>query len=291
MEYDAPLYRPPSEAFSLILQVTLGCSHNGCRFCGMYKGKKFKIRPWEDIEKDINEMSVAGRNTEKIFLADGNALTLETTVLTRLLEKLYRDFPLLKRVTAYAGPLDIINKTAEELKLIREAGLTMLYLGLESGNEEILRKMNKGVNAGEMVLAGRRAIDAGFSLSVTVIIGLGGREKSKQHAVDTARVLNSINPMYVGALTLMPVSGTALHRWVREGQFEIQSPLESLREIMWLLDETRLSNCVFRCNHASNYLPLKGVLDREREMLVTLLGDAINNPARYKLKPEFMRGL
>lgn len=291
LNYDLPLFRPPSEAYSLILQVTIGCSHNACAFCGMYKTKKFRVKEWSEIEVDITLAAREMRHARRIFLADGNALAMSTSGMLHLLGRLYRAFPFLERVSAYAGPKDILNKSGEELREIRQAGLEILYLGVESGNEEILRQMYKGVAPEEMIAAGQKAIQAGFKLSVTVINGLGGRAMLREHALDTARLLSQIDPHYLGLLTLMPVPGTVLEKRITRGEFELPGPLEILAEIKLMLENMQLSNCIFRCNHASNYLPLKGTLSKDQAALVTLLENVLKNPAQYRLKPEFLRGL
>lgn len=291
MNYDMPLFRPPSEAFSLILQVTLGCSHNSCTFCGMYKMKKFRVRSWEEIDRDIREAAEYTEGVDRIFLADGNALAMETDMMLALLKRLYGAFPGLERITSYAGPQDLIKKSPEDLRAIRSGGLTMLYLGVESGSDRILREVGKGVDADQMVQAGLRAKEAGFELSVTVLTGLGGKEKSLENAVETAAVLNRIQPDYVGALTLTPTPNTPLYRKMKKGEFLLLDPLENLQELKWLLEKLEQGNCLFRCNHASNYLPLKGRLPVDRDRLVALLGDVVGNPGRYRLKPEHLRGL
>ncbi|MCL6478348.1 MAG: B12-binding domain-containing radical SAM protein [Peptococcaceae bacterium] len=292
MKYDMPLFRPPSEAYSLILQVTIGCSHNACTFCGSYKMKRFRVKEWADIESDIREASDYARGADRIFLADGNALAMETGLMIRLLEKLHSVFPGLKRVSAYAAPGDLLGKSPAELKAVRDGGLNMLYLGVESGSDAILKEVNKGVTAAEMVEAGRKAIEAGFELSVTVLTGLGGKEKSRENAVETAAILNKIQPDYIGALTLIPVPNTVLYNKVKKGEFELLSPLENIRELYWLVSGLSLEKrCLFRCNHASNYLPLKGTLPEDRDRLAALLEDVVGNPHKYKLKPENMRGL
>jgi len=292
MKYDMPLFRPPSEAFSLILQVTLGCSHNACTFCGMYKMKKFRVREWTEIDRDISEAAAFSEGVERIFLADGNALAMETEMLETLLERLYRSFPDLKRVSSYAGPGDLLGRPLEELKRIRKSGLQLLYLGVESGSAHILKEVNKGVSPDEMVEAGRRAKEAGFELSVTVLTGLGGKSKSLENAVDTAAVLNRMQPDYIGALTLTPTPNTLLYKKMKKGEFQLLDPLENLQELKWLVEKLEMNgSCLFRCNHASNYLPLRGSLPQDREKLAGLLADVVENPHRYKLKPESMRGL
>lgn len=292
MKYDMPLFRPPSEAFSLILQVTLGCSHNACTFCGMYKTKKFRVKDWPEIDLDIRDAAAFSGGVERIFLADGNALVMETEKMEVLLKKLYRSFPDLKRVSSYAGPGDLLGKPTEELKRIRDSGLKLLYLGVESGSAGILKEVNKGVSPDEMVEAGRRAKDAGFELAVTVVTGLGGKSKSRENAVETAAVLNRLQPDYIGALTLTPTPDTVLYKKIEKGAFQLLDPLENLQELKWLVEKLDMSgNCLFRCNHASNYLPLRGTLPQDREKLTGLLADVVENPHRYKLKPEIMRRL
>ncbi len=291
MKYDMPLFRPPSEAFSLILQVTIGCSHNACTFCGMYKMKKFRVREWDEIEADILEVSAVARDAERIFLADGNALAMEKGKMLRLLKKLYGTFPSLKRVTAYAGPGDLLDKTVGELKEIRDSGLSMVYLGVESGSDDILKEVKKGVDSAGMARAGLRAREAGLALSVTVLTGLGGRSKSRENAVETAVLLNKMQPGYIGALTYTPTPDTVLYDRIKKGEFSVLEPLDNLRELHWMLENLELENCLFRCNHASNYLPLKGKLPEDRDRLTALLGDVVDNPGRYRLKSENMRGL
>lgn len=291
MQYDMPLFRPPSEAYSLILQVAVGCSHNACTFCGMYKMKKFRVKDWAEIESDIREASQYSARVDKVFLADGNALAMDTGQMVRLLDKLYKTFPDLKRVSSYAGPRDLLKKSMDELKTISGSGLKLLYLGVESGSDDILKGVNKGVTAAEMTEAGLRAKEAGFELSVTVLTGLGGKSRSHQNAVETAALLSHIQPDYIGALTLTPTPNTILYNKIKEGEFLTLDPLENLQEIKWMLENLSLKKCLFRCNHASNYLPLKGVLPDDKERLTSLLDDVVQNPKKYKLKPEYLRGL
>ncbi|MDQ0287639.1 radical SAM superfamily enzyme YgiQ (UPF0313 family) [Desulfofundulus luciae] len=291
MQYEPPLFRPPSEASSLILQVTLGCSHNACAFCGMYKGKKFRPRTLAEIMADVEEAARFWPGVRRIFLADGNALAMDTRELLRLLQHLYQTFPELERVSCYAGPLDLLRKEPEELRELREAGLRLLYLGVESGSDLVLKRMHKGVNAAEMVCACQRALDAGFELSVTVITGLGGRELSREHARATASVINAINPTYLAALTLIVVPNTPLYSQVQEGKFFLLNPEESLQELKWLLAGLEVDKCIFRCNHASNYLPLKGTLKRDRDKLIGILEEALREPGSVPLRPDYARGL
>ncbi|MCG8400172.1 MAG: radical SAM protein [Firmicutes bacterium] len=291
MHLEPPVFRPPSEAFSLILQLTIGCRHNACTFCGMYRGKKFRVKSWDEIKKDIDQCLAQMGHVKRVFLADGDALWAPASLIVQTAEYLYKHFPGLERVSMYAGPLDILGKSPEELKAIHGSGVQMLYLGVESGNEDILQAIRKGVTAGEMVLAGQKALQAGFSLSVTVINGLGGKDLWRENALDTARVLSEINPTFVGALTLMVVPNTPLYQKIQRGDFEIPDSAGILRELKCLLENINLTQCVFRSNHASNYLPLRGTLNRDRDKLVALLEQAVSNPGAVPLRPEISRGL
>ncbi|HZK18684.1 MAG TPA: radical SAM protein [Clostridia bacterium] len=292
MHYDEPVFRPPSEAFSLIIQVTIGCSHNACTFCGMYKGKKFRIKPWEQLEQELDEIKTHYSEAKRIFLADGNSLAMDTELLAKVLKKLYADFPNLERVSSYAGPRDLLKKTPEELVYLRSLGLNLLYLGVESGSDKILKEIKKGVDSETMLKAGRVALDAGFDLSVTIIIGLGGQKDSREHAIETGKLISAMDPTYLGALTLMLVPGTSLHKDYTEGKFKLLNPKQTLEELYLLVENLRnLTHCVFRSNHASNYLPLRGTLDRDRKQLLSILSNAIENPESVRLKPEFARGL
>lgn len=289
MRYDPPVFRPPSEAASLILQVALGCSHNACTFCGMYKGKKFRVKSWPEIEADIQSAKQAFPGATRVFLADGNALSLENSVLINILKQLYSEFTYLERVGIYAGPKDILSKKTEELKELKDCGLGILYLGLESGSDRVLRMVKKGVSAAQMVEAGRKVLAAALPLSVTVIIGLGGPELSEEHAAETAAAVSAINPTFLSALTLMITEDAPIFEKVRRGEFKLLTPVQGLKEIKMLLEKVSLNNCVFRSNHASNYLPLKGTLNQDKAALISLLDQALADPGL--LRPEFMRGL
>ncbi|MCL2337548.1 MAG: radical SAM protein [Firmicutes bacterium] len=291
MHLEPPVFRPPSEAFSLILQLTIGCRHNACTFCGSFRSKKFRIKSWEEMKNDIDSCAQQMIGTQRIFLADGDALAAPAPLIIQTVERLYSKFPGLERVTMYAGPLDILAKSEAELKEIRQAGVTMLYMGLESGNEAILKAVCKGVNPTEMIEAGRKAMAAGFELSVTIIDGLGGTALWREHATDTAKVLSAIDPNYAGTLTLMVLRNTPLYRRVQRGEFEVPDTMGFLAELKCLLENVNLTNCVFRSNHASNYLPLGGVLNRDRDRLVALLEKAITQPGDIPLRPEKSRRL
>lgn len=290
MQYEGPLYRPPSEAYSLIVQITIGCSHNKCNFCTMYKTKSFRIRSLDEILADLTSARQQMRFVDKIFLADGDALIIPTSDLLTILHKIKEIFPECKRVTIYGSPKAINKKSVSELEQLKNAGLAMVYMGLESGNEEILKDINKGVTAAEMIQAGQKVKKAGILLSITVISGIGGREKIEQHARDTALVLNQIDPEYLGLLTLMLVPGTELYEQNQQGKFSLITPPEVMMETKIMLENLQLTNCVFRANHASNYIPLAGTLPQDKERLLQLINKTLNAPQSV-FKEEYMRGL
>ncbi|MGI6227590.1 MAG: radical SAM protein [Peptococcales bacterium] len=289
MQYDFPLYRPPSEAMSLILQITLGCSHNKCTFCSMYKTKKYRVKTPQEIQEHLDRAKRKFPHATKIFLADGNVLAMDALELKNLVERLYIEFPYLERVTSYAGPKDILAKTENELRELRKAGLTMLYLGVESGNAQVLKNVKKGVTPREMVEAGQKAIKAGFKLSCMIISGLGGKELWEEHALDSAKVISEINPDYFALLTLLVEEETSLYNQVEQGKFELLKPNEVISETKLMLENLELSDCVFRSNHPSNYLSLKGVLNKDKDRLVDVLAQA--QQEQFKLRPEGWRGL
>ena len=288
MRYKGKVYRPPSEAYSLIVQVTYGCSHNGCAFCDMYDDKHFAMRPMEEIREDFELARQVYRRVERVFLADGDALMRRTDELLQILGLAYGLFPECERVTCYASPTSLHIKSEEDLRLLREHGLTMVYMGLESGCDEVLEKMNKGHDAASIVAAGQKARRCGMELSVTAISGLGSRELMTQHAIDTARALSAMKPEYIGLLTLMVERGTPLERWVREGSFTVLGPMEVLQETELFLQHIDSEGSVFRMNHASNYLTLKGTLNRDREALLAKVQQGLQGCG---LRSESMRAL
>lgn len=289
MDYEFPLYRPPSEGNSLILQITVGCSHNQCTFCYMYKTKKFRVKTLEEIEKHINSAKKEYPNTTRIFLADGNALSMDTRLLVEIIQRLYLEFNHLERVTAYAGPNDILRKTDKELEELRSSGLTMLYLGVESGSTQVLKNIKKGVTPEKMIEAGQKAIRAGFQLSCMIISGLGGKELWKEHALESAKVISAIDPDYLALLTLLVEEGTELYSQVESGTFSLLSPEEVIDETKLFLDNLELTDCVFRSNHPSNYITLKGILNRDKDKLITILTKAQEDEIEFK--PEYWRVL
>lgn len=269
MRYEGSIYRPPSEAHSLILQVTIGCSHNNCTFCSMYKDKKFRIRNISDVLEDLDYARKHYRGTTRVFLADGDALVLKTDDLIKILDRIKENFPECERVGIYASPQDILRKSLEDLKLLHEHGLGIAYLGVESGSPEILKAIKKGVTPEEMVEAGKKINASGIDLSMTLISGLGGKHNWKEHAVKSGEIISKINPKYVGLLTLMLEPGTELYNDIRQGRFEVLSPEEVLLETKEMIKNIEgVSDCVFRSNHASNYLSLRGTLPQDKERLL-----------------------
>jgi len=289
MYYDMPLYRPPSEAYSLIFQVTLGCSHNRCAFCIMYRKKKFRIRSWEELKADILEAALSYRGIDKIFLADGDALVIDTDYMLQILNFLYEKFPALERVSAYANPANLLKKSKEDLQRIRKAGLQMLYFGIETGDDELLVKIKKGATAHELITSAKKAIDAGFILSATIILGLAGKKGSERHAIETARVCSAINPQYLSALTLMFEGDNRYFYRCMGKDWEMMDKLEILNELRTMIEHFHLDKCIFRSNHASNYLPIKATLNHDKERLLKEIDNALKNPKG--LRPEFLRAL
>ena len=288
VRYKGKVYRPPSEAYSLIIQVTYGCSHNRCAFCDMYDDKHFAMRPMEEIREDFEQARRVYRRVERVFLADGDALLRKTDDLVQILGLIYGLFPECQRVTCYASPTSLQIKSEEELRLLREKGLKMVYMGLESGCDAVLERMDKGHTAAQIIAAGQKARRSGLQLSVTAISGLGSRELWREHAVETAQAFNAMNPEYIGLLTLMVEPGTPLEKWVREGSFYVLKPVEVMQEMELFLQHIDSPGSVFRMNHASNYLTLKGTLNQDRERLLQQVRQGL---AGRGLKDEFLRGL
>ncbi len=290
IRYEEPVYRPPSEAGSLILQATIGCSHNGCAFCYMYKEKSFRARRWEELEAEIRYAAVRWPDTRRVFLADGDAFALGTDKLERILDALRSSFPMLQRVTAYATPQNLLKKSVPEMKLLRGKGLSILYYGVESGDPKLLESIGKGATPDEMAGGCGRAKEAGIKLSVTVILGLGGREGSLRHARATALLVNRIQPRYLSALTLMLGPFADEYRGCMGPDFSFNGPLDDIGELREMVSILETEKCIFRSNHASNYLALAGTLMRDRERLLAEIDEAIENP-ETSLRPEWTRGL
>jgi len=291
LRYEGDIYRPPSEAGSLILQATIGCSHNRCTFCGMYKKKKFRIRSLEEIEQEIKYVSRFMPRTRRVFLADGNALVIPSEKLLQILQALDGAFPNLERVSVYGNPQDLLEKTSEELVELKNHKLGIIYLGLETGSAAVLRDIKKDVTPEEIIKGAAKAKKVGVPLSITVLNGLAGLEGSENHARETARVLNQIDPEYLGLLSLIPVPGTTTYRHFKQGKLTSLNPWQLLEEIKMMVEGLELTECVFRANHASNYMPMKAILSRDRETLLKELNQVLIRKAPGSLKSEFLRGL
>jgi len=290
VRYHGAVIRPPSEADSLILQVTYGCSNNTCDFCGTYLDKPFAVRPSQEVEDDIVGLPAAvRRRTRRVFLADGDALALSTRRLLDILALLRRELPGLERVSSYANAKNLLAKSVDELREIRRADLELIYLGLESGDDQTLADIHKGMTVAEQIEGCRRASEAGIRLSVTAILGLAGVERSLLHAEATGRALSAIDPQYIGVLSLMIEPGTAMERRVRSGDFRTPDALGMLRELREIIAATDVSDCLFRSNHASNYLPVGGHLPEDKEKMLATLDRALDAPDQARLKPEAWR--
>ncbi len=284
------MIRPPSEADSLIVQVTYGCSNNTCDFCGTYLDKPFAVRPFEEVVEDITGLPVSVRQrVRRVFLADGDAMALSSRKLDAILDLLHRALPNLERVSSYANARNLLGKSTSELAALRERGIQLLYLGLESGDEQTLADIHKGITVAEQIEGCRRATDAGVQLSVTAILGLAGRERSLVHARATGEALSAIDPEYIGLLTLMLTPGTAMERKVATSQIVLPDSIGMLRELREIVAHLDVSDCLFRCNHASNYLPIGGRLPGDKAAILTQLDRVLDAPASTQLRPESWR--
>jgi radical SAM superfamily enzyme YgiQ (UPF0313 family) len=292
MEYERMIIRPPSEANSLLLPITIGCSHNKCTFCITYIGVKFRIRPVEDIKRDIDKVAKNySRSLRRVFLEDGDAIIAPQRRLVEVLKYLNQKFPNLERIGTYTTPQATLIKSVDELKELHELGLKIAYMGVESGDEGLLKKINKGATYDQIVEAGRKIKQAGITLSVTVILGLGGPEGSQNHALKTARILSDIDPDFAGALTILLVPGTPLHRDWEEGKFELITPFQSLVELKMIIENANFTDCFFTANHASNYLPIKARLPKQKTEVLKLINEVLESQDMSRLRPEFTRAL
>ena len=289
MHYEGTIIRPPSEANSILLQITVGCSRNSCTFCGTYAGERFRIKSDDVIMEDIAFAAAYCRRQRRVFLCDGDALIVPQVRLMRILEAIRTELPWVTRVGAYANAKSLKRKSIEELRELQRIGLGIVYMGLETGDDETLRRIHKGAGAAEMTAMGLKAREAGFKLSITVLLGIAGPDRSQIHARETGRVLTAIDPDYVGALSLMLIPGTPLHADWRNGDFILISPAQMLAELRTMLAETHLSQGLFHANHASNYLPIKARLPKDKAATLMLIDSAL--AGEISLKPEFMRAL
>ncbi|MBM4348326.1 MAG: radical SAM protein [Deltaproteobacteria bacterium] len=289
MKYEGMIFRPPSEAESLILQVTVGCSYNRCTFCGAYQGKRFRIKSIEEIKEDIDEASAY--RIRRVFLADGDALIIPQKELLQILSYLRKRLRGLDRVGIYANAKDILLKGIEELKALRDLGVGIIYLGLESGDPEVLKRIKKNATVDQLIRAGKRVKESGILLSVTVILGLGGVEGSQAHAQETAKVLSEMDPDYVGALSLMIVPGTPIEREIETGKLILPTPFGLIQELETMIENSHMTRCFFASNHASNYLPLRIQLPEEKEDVLRRIREVLQRKDPALLRPEYLRAL
>ena len=288
MHYEGFIIRPPSEADSLLLQVTLGCSHNKCTFCGAYKEKRFTIKEDAIIDADIDYASTNLGFFRRVFLIDGDALIIPQQRLVRILSRIREKMPWIQRIGIYANAKGILRKTEGELAILRDLGLEIVYFGLESGDAQVLQDVGKGHTPERMIEAGRKIRAAGMKLSAMVILGLAGRERSSEHACATGKALSAIDPNYVGVLTLMIHPGTPLAAQVNDGRFELLTPHEMLKELREMLTHTDMTRGLFFANHASNYLPLRVKMPAGKQKAIQSLDSALRG--QTALKSEWMRG-
>jgi len=290
MKYEGMIYRPPSEANSLILQVTVGCSYNGCTFCHSFRDRTFRIKSFDEIKEDIDQASSFGP-IPRVFLADGDALIIPQPDLIRILKYLKLKISGLERVGIYANAVDVLKKDMDELKELKALGLGIIYLGLESGNPEVLKRVKKNATVEQMIRAAKRVKEAAIQLSVTVLLGVGGVELSHDHAADTGKVLSEMDPEFVGALSLIVVPGTPIDEELRSGRLVLPNPFELIRELGIMIANCRFTECFFASNHASNYLPLRIRMPREKERALQLIREVLKRKDPDLLRPEYMRAL
>ena len=291
MKYEGMIFRPPSEAGSLILQVTVGCSYNRCTFCGAYQGKSFRIKSFEEVKEDIDEVNSCNPQIQRVFLADGDALILPQKELLRILEYLKARLKRLERIGIYANAKDILRKEVEELKRLKDLGLGILYLGVESGDREVLKRIKKNATVDQLVQAARRVKESGVLLSVTVLLGIGGTERSQTHAEETGKVLSEMDPDYVGALSLMVVPGTPIEREIEAGKLELPTPFGLIQELETMIKNCQFTDCFFASNHASNYLPLRIRMPEEKEEALRRIREVLRRKDSTLLRPEYLRAL
>ena len=289
MRYEGKVYRPPSEAHSYIVQATIGCSHNLCTYCDMYRTVGYRERPIGDVLDDIAEAGRIFRDADKVFVADGDPLGMSVERWTTILDTAQDAFPRLRRVSCYATADNVRDKSTDELRALCEHGLSLLYIGPESGDDETLRRIVKGGSFAEHVEAAEKAHAAGMEISVITLLGAGGVERSDIHARETARLVTAMDPEYLASLTLTVIPGTPLARMEEKGRFEMPEVGTLLRELRTIVAESQPQNALFRTNHASNYVPIAGRIPEDREALLATIDAALTGDV--PLRPEFMRGL
>lgn len=284
MEYEGTLYRPPSEAYSLIIQVTIGCAHNKCTFCNMYREKKFRVRKKEEIMRDLDEChAYYGDRVRRVFFADGDALVVNTELLLELLAYVHEKIPYVERISSYGTAKDVLRKSEEELKALADAGLELIYLGAESGDDRVLEHIHKNVTAAEIIAAGQKLKRCGLKTSVTLISGLGGRKGIREHAIKSAELITGMNPEYASFLTLRLYDGTQMNEEVKRGEMELITPDEIVEEMELFLTHVDSPGTVFRTNHASNYVVLAGDLNKDIPAMLKKLEKA-KKEQRYRLE-------
>ncbi len=291
MDYVGRIFRPPSEAHSMLLQVTIGCSHNRCVYCDMYRDKQFRPKPTDTILRDIDEAAQLGPRFERVFLCDGDALILSTKKLMPILEAIRERLPWVTRVGTYGDTRSIGRKSVDDLSALREAGLGIVYHGMESGDEAVLERIDKGGTREESIASAAKLREAGILHSVMVLLGVGGDDLSQQHAANTAATLSEMDPPYVGALTTTVVPGTPLAQMQADGAFRLPSKFRMLEELREIVAGVELSNCRFSANHASNYLPVRCTLPRDKDAVLEALDTVIADGDERRLKPESLRAL
>ncbi len=294
MDYVGRIFRPPSEAHSLLLQVTVGCSHNRCSYCDMYRDKQFKPKPWPTIEQDLREAArhgARGLRSDKVFLCDGDALILSTKRLLEILAGIRTHLPWVTRVGTYGDTRSVGNKSVEELRALREAGLGIVYHGMESGSDEVLARIDKGGTRAELIATADKLRAADLVHSVIVLLGIGGEALSERHAHETASALSRMDPPYVGALTTTVLPGTPLFEQQARGEFVLPGKFRMLEELRTIVAELECSNCRFSSNHASNYVPLRGTLPHDKPAMLAVLDEIIARGDERLLKPERLRAL
>jgi radical SAM superfamily enzyme YgiQ (UPF0313 family) len=291
MKYEGAIYRPPSEAHSLILQVAVGCSHNRCTFCGSFKDKKFRVKSFEEIKEDVDEAKAFAKHVNKVFLAVGDALIIPQKRLVPIVELVKDSFPRLERIGVYGNVKSVLKKSVDELKALREMGLGILYLGVESGDQVTLDRVCKGTTLDKMEEACHRVKEAGIVLSVTVLLGLGGVERSKIHAEETGKFLSRIDAEYMGALSIIVVPGTQLARDIDNGTFQVPDPYMLLEELTSMIEHTNVTHGFFASNHASNYLPIKVWLPEQKEKALRAIRHVLDQKDPSLLRPEYLRAL
>jgi radical SAM superfamily enzyme YgiQ (UPF0313 family) len=291
MKYEGMIYRPPSEAYSLILQVTVGCSHNKCTFCGSFKDKKFRVKSFEEIKEDVEEARSYERYVKRVFLADGDALIIPQKRLLPIVELIRGSFPKLERIGVYGNAKSILKKSVDELKTLKEMGVGIIYLGVESGDQVTLDRVCKGTNLDKVAEAAKRVKDAGIILSVTVLLGLGGVERSEIHAAETGKFLSRIDPEYAGALSLIVVPGTRIAEEIEKGTFKVPDPYKLLEELAIMIKNMDVTHTFFASNHASNYLPIKVWLPEDKSKAIRAIMHVLNQKDPSLLRPESLRAL